>query len=133
MIQFGRRFRESVARGRLAAVVAEQIGTAFEFSDPLLQGHDQFPRQPIVLGHGGFLGLDLGQLPAAGGMVPLQEWMALLGREILPEQFRAIVRPPVVGRAGPIAGYGGQARHACNIDICFLVSFLYCGYRKMYG
>ena len=52
----GRRFRESAARRRLAAVAAERIGTAFEFSDPLRQRHVQFPQLPILLGHGGFLG-----------------------------------------------------------------------------
>ena len=47
---FGRRFRESVARRRHTAVAAEQIRTAFEFSDPLLQGCGQFPQLPILDG-----------------------------------------------------------------------------------
>ena len=50
----------------------------FEFLDPLLLGHDQFPQLPIFLGQGGILGLDLCQIPAAGGMGLLQATMALL-------------------------------------------------------
>ena len=122
----GRRFREPVARRRLAAGTAEWIRTAFEFFVSLHQGHVQFPPLPNLLGSGGYLcrmrgneigllGLDLGQFPVEGGVVPLQGSKALLERGKLTEQFRAIVRPPAVGQTGPLAGYGGPARHVFKI------------------
>ena len=90
----GRRFRESVARRRLAAVSAERIQTEFEFPDPLLQGHDQFPQLPNLLGHGGVLGLDLGQLPAAGGIGALNRRMLSLSAEIcLRNSEQSFARP----------------------------------------
>ena len=76
----GRRFRQPAARRRLAAVAADRIRTAFEFSGPLPLGHGQFPQLPILLGQDGFLGLMRGEFgllgrlrgdefgnPAAGG------------------------------------------------------------------
>ena len=55
-------------------------------------------------------------------MVPLQGSMALLERGKLLDQFREIVRPPAVGQAGPLARYGGRARHACIVGVRFPVS-----------
>ena len=95
---------------------------SFEFFDPLLLGHDHFLQPPNLLGQGGVLGLDLGQLPAAGVIRVLQAPMALLENGKLPAQIREIVRPPVVGLAGPLAGYGGRTRHACIIGTGFPVS-----------
>ena len=82
----GRRIRESVTQGRLAAVAADRVElrsispTRCPWATVNSRNGDFLGR--MLRYEFGLLGLDLGQLPATGGMVPLQASMGLLGARV---------------------------------------------------